>query len=56
MDKVRSSYKAVAAFVVSFGAFLTATVADPAVSAALPEGVAKWLVVVGVPAMPVAPP
>lgn len=44
-------YKSVTAFVVSFGAFLTATLADPAISAALPEGAVKWFVVVGVPAV-----
>lgn len=51
MEKVKSTYKAVTAFVVSFGLFLTGVLADPAIAAALPEGVAKWLVVVGVPAV-----
>lgn len=51
MDKVKSSYKAVTAFVISLGAFLTTVLANPEISAALPEGVGKWLVVVGVPAV-----
>lgn len=48
---IKSMYKSVTAFVVSFGAFLTATLANPDISAALPEGAVKWLIVVGVPAV-----
>jgi hypothetical protein len=51
VQKIVSGYKAVTAFVVSFGIFLTAVLADPQVAAALPSGVAGWLTVVGVPAV-----
>lgn len=43
--------KSVTAFVVSFGAFLTADLANPEIAAALPDGVVKWLTLVGVPAV-----
>lgn len=44
-------YKALTAFVVGFGVFLTAALGSPEVAAALPEGATKWLVVVAVPAV-----
>lgn len=51
MDKIKSSYKALTAFVISFGALLAADLADPDIAAALPQGAAKWLTLVGVPAV-----
>jgi hypothetical protein len=44
-------YKAITAFVLSFASFLTADLANPEIAAALPDGVAKWLTLVGVPAV-----
>lgn len=43
--------KAVTAFVLSFGAFLTADLSNPEIAAALPDGATKWLVGVAVPAV-----
>lgn len=51
MEKISSYYKAITAFVVSFGLFLTGTLADPDVANALPDGWLKWLTVVGLPAI-----
>lgn len=51
IEKVQKNYKAITAFVLTFAPFLTATLADPQIAAALPEGAGKWLTVVGVPAL-----
>lgn len=45
------SAKAIVAFVLSFGAFLTATLANQDIANGLPDGWLKWLTVVGVPAV-----
>lgn len=44
-------YKALVVFVTGFGGFLVATNADPAIAAALPQGFAQWLTMIGVPAV-----
>lgn len=51
LQKIQSSYKAVTVFVIGFGAFLAATNASPEFAAALPQGFAQWLTMVGVPAV-----
>lgn len=44
-------YKAITVFLSGLAAFLVATNADPAIAAALPQGFAQWLTMVGVPAV-----
>lgn len=44
-------YKAIAVFLTGFAGFLVATVADPTFAAALPQGFAQWLTMIGVPAV-----
>lgn len=51
VEKVQKNYKAITAFALTFAPFLTATIADPDIAAALPEGAGKWLTVVGIPAV-----
>ena len=44
-------YKAVLVFLTGLAGFLVATNADPTFAAALPQGFAQWLTMVGVPAV-----
>ena len=44
-------YKALAVFLTGFAGFLVATIASPEFAAALPQGFAQWLTMIGVPAV-----
>jgi hypothetical protein len=48
---IKSSYKGLTAFVISFGGLLVADLADPDIAAALPDGALKWLTLIGAPAV-----
>lgn len=51
LQKIKSGYKALTVFVVGFGGFLAATNLDPAIAGVLPQGVAQWLTMIGIPAV-----
>lgn len=51
LSKITSGYKALTVFVVGLGGFLAATNASPEFAAALPQGFAQWLTMIGVPAV-----
>jgi hypothetical protein len=51
LEKITSGYKALTVFVVGFGGFLAATNGSPEFAAALPQGFAQWLTMIGVPAV-----
>lgn len=50
-EKAQESYKAFAAYLVTFGPLLLAVLADKDFSAALPDGILKAVVVAGAPAI-----
>lgn len=50
-EKIEESYKAIAAFLITFGPLLLAVLTDKDFAAALPDGALKALVVAGAPAL-----
>lgn len=51
IEKAKESYKAFAAYIVTFAPLLLAVLVDPKFAAALPDGILKVLVVAGAPAL-----
>lgn len=50
-ERIEEGYKAIAAFLITFGPLLLAVLTDPEFSSALPDGILKAVVVAGAPAL-----